>query len=82
MGRLIACDNCDCCELTDQAPCSHGQHNHKLVEVLREYPHPDPTMETPCYEVRVVGSEVVMDEIRMWDLVRPAPLEQLALEAE
>ena len=92
IGRLIACDNCDCCYSpslpseqkhgVDWEPCDHGRNNRKLVEIIEQYEHEDPAMETPCFVVRNICSDETMDEVRMWDLARPAPLEQLALQAE
>jgi len=82
VAKLIACDNCDCCAGTDDPPCGHGRNNHKLVEIVEEYPHEDPAMETPCYVVRVISSDVLLDGIRMWDVERPSPLEELASSAE
>lgn len=82
IARLIACDNCDLCDQPVEDPCGHGRNNHKLVEVVEEYPHEDPAMETPCYVVRVLCGEELVDEVRMWDLERPSPLEELAQQAE
>lgn len=82
IAKLIACDNCGLEEdecFTD--PCSHGRNNHKLVEILEEYPHEDSAMETPCYTVRVLSTGELLDEVRLWDFARPSALEALALQA-
>jgi hypothetical protein len=83
IAKLVACDNCDLCDWDeDDDPCDHGRNNHKLVEVVEESPHEDPAMETPCYVVRVLQTGEILDDIRMWDIERPSPLEELAQTAE
>ena len=79
IARLIACDNCD---NPVEDPCSHGRNNYELVEVVKQYEHEDPAMETPCYEVRVFSSGEDLDGVRLWDLVRLTPLEELAAAAK
>jgi len=73
-ARLIACDNCPLCD-DDEVGCVHGRLNGKLVEVIKQYATPS---ETLLFAVRVVSTGEETDNIRLWDLERMSPLEQLA----
>lgn len=85
IARLISCSNCQAdYGQSDEfcGGCAHKKLNHKLVRVVEQYEHEDPAMETPCFIVSSLDGEIHIEGIRMWELERPNPLEELASQAE